>query len=137
MGEAILKGASGKLYRFFVLRPLAPALPEPAVYAFARPSGDGRGWAPVFLSRTANLAARLAGHERWEEACLLGVTHVLAYFQPERAAREQCEADLLEALRPLLNAEPSREPLAAVAGEVTPFPLLSEWTALRPIGLRR
>lgn len=133
MGEAIFKGESGRLYRFFVLRPHAPALPEPAVYAFARPGPEGRGWTPVFLSRTANLAARLNGHERWEEARLLGATHVLALFQPERSAREDSEADLLTALRPVLNGEPSvvRAPVAAVAGEVVPFPLLSEWGAVK------
>lgn len=133
MAEAIFKGESGKLYRFFVLRPMAPALPEPAVYAFARPGPDGRGWTPVFLSRTANLAGRLDGHERWEEARLLGATHVLALFQPERATREATEADLLAALRPVLNGgeTPAREAAAAIAAEVVPFPLLSEWGALK------
>lgn len=103
MSEAIFKGASGKLYRFHVLRPGAAALQEPAVYAFARPGPGLKQWTPVFLSRTANLAERLQGHERWEEARLLGATHVLALFTPERAERDAAEQDLAQVLRPTLN----------------------------------
>jgi len=103
MTEAIFKGESGKLYRFHVLRAQAPTLSEPALYAFARP-GPGLSWTPLFLSRTGNLADRLNGHERWEEAQRLGATHVLALFEPEREGRTFAENDLLAALRPALNA---------------------------------
>jgi hypothetical protein len=113
MSEAIFKGASGRLYRFHVLRAQAPTLPEPALYAFARPGPGPRGWTPLFLSRTGNLADRLDGHERWEEARRLGATHILALFEPDREARGAAETDLIEALRPALNA-PALE--AAEAG---------------------
>lgn len=128
MSEAIFKGDSGKLYRFFVLRPNTPTLAEPAVYAFARPGPQGRGWTPVFLSRTANLAQRLESHERWEEARLLGATHVLAFFHPERSGREAAEGDLAPALRPVLNHDAQPAP-AAAAATVVPFPLEGEWAA--------
>jgi hypothetical protein len=110
MQEAIIKGESGRLYRFAALRPDA-AFPEgPAVYAFARPDFTGRNWTPVFLSRTANLSVRMGGHERWEEAQLLGATHVLLLSFPERAEREAAENDLLAMVRPVLNVDPpSRE----------------------------
>lgn len=119
MTEAVLKGEGGKLYRMAVLRP-DEAFPEgPAVYAFARPSFGGRGWTPVFLSRTANLAVRMSGHERWEEARLLGATHVLLLCFPERSEREAAEIDLAGALKPVMNdGPPAREedqPLAAGA----------------------
>lgn len=104
MTEAIFKGASGRLYRFHVLRAQTPTLPEPALYAFARPGPGGRSWTPLFLSRTGNLADRLNGHERWDEAQRLGATHVLALFEPERDNRAFAETDLLDALRPALNA---------------------------------
>jgi hypothetical protein len=103
MSEAIFKGQSGRLYRFHALRPNGSTLSEPAVYAFARPGPGLRAWTPLFLSRTGNLAERLQGHERWEEAQLLGATHVLALFEPERESRQAAEADLVEALRPVLN----------------------------------
>lgn len=124
MSEAIFKGRSGKLYRFHVLRAGAAALPEPAVYAFARPGPGGRGWRPLYLSRTANLAQRLNRHERWEEARLLGATHVLAWFHPERAMREAAEAELHETLRPILNhGQPAAaEPVV----ELTPFAKAAE-----------
>jgi hypothetical protein len=111
MTEAVFTGASGKLYRFFVMRPDAALLAEPAVYAFARPGPGLHRWTPVFLSRTANLAARVAGHERWPEARLLGATHVLAWFAPDRALRESAEADLLSMLRPAMHVS-----LAGLAG---------------------
>ena len=102
MSEAIFKGASGELHRFAVCSPDEDFLPVPAVYAFARPVG--RQWAPVFLSRTGNLADRMARHPQWREAQRLGATHVLVHRRGVRDAREAVEADLLAALRPVMNA---------------------------------
>jgi hypothetical protein len=103
MTEVIFKGASGRLHRFTAHRPDEVFDEAPAVYCFARPGAAGRGWAPLFLSRTANLGKRLAGHESWAEARLLGATHILVHQRDERDAREFVEADLAEALRPVMN----------------------------------
>jgi hypothetical protein len=101
MAEAIFKGVSGRLHRFAAFSPEASLPASPAVYAFAR-RGSG-GWTTVFLSRTANLAQRMARHEMWDEARRLGATHILIHQRHERDAREAVEADLLAALRPALN----------------------------------
>ncbi|MGE3302938.1 MAG: hypothetical protein AB7M12_07465 [Hyphomonadaceae bacterium] len=101
--EAIFKGASGRLHRFWACDPRAALPAGPAVYAFARPGVGGRGWVPLFLSRTANLAQRMASHEIWDEALRLGATHVLIHQSQARDAREAVEADLLAVLRPVLN----------------------------------
>lgn len=101
MSEAIFRGFSGRLHRFAVYRPDAQFAEKPAVYCFARPSG--RGWTPLFLSRTGNLAKRLATHEQWPEAQLLGATHILICDHDERDAREYVEADLARALKPVMN----------------------------------
>ena len=123
MQEAVFKGASGRLYRFAVVRPDAAFPHGPAVYAFARPAFAGRGWTPLFLSRTANLATRMQSHERWDEARLLGATHVLLLSFPERDEREAAESDLASALRPLMNedgpAESEEAPLRM--GEIVHF----------------
>lgn len=103
MNEAIFRGVSGRLHRFSVHRPDVCFSPEPGVYCFARPGPGGRGWTPLFLSRTGNLAKRLAGHEQWPQAQLLGATHVLVHCHDERDAREYVEADLVQALRPVMN----------------------------------
>ena len=76
---------------------------EPGVYCFARPGPGGRGWTPLFLSRTGNLSKRLASHAQWPEAQLLGATHVLVHQSDERDAREYVEADLAQSLRPAMN----------------------------------
>jgi hypothetical protein len=104
MSDVYFRGASGRLHRFGVHRPGEHFPVAPAVYAFARPSDSGRGWTPVFLSRTANLSARMERHERWAEAQMLGATHILVHQRDERDVREFVEADLLEALNPVLNA---------------------------------
>jgi hypothetical protein len=104
MSEVYFRGASGRLHRFSPRRPDEQFPVAPAVYAFARPSDNGMGWTPLFLSRTANLSARMERHERWPEAQMLGATHVLIHQREERDAREFVEADLLESLRPVLNA---------------------------------
>ena len=71
MTEAIFKGASGKLHRFVATPPDTEFAAVPAVYAFAKP--NGRQWIPVFLSRTANLAARMdpAGTRELEAAGII------------------------------------------------------------------
>jgi hypothetical protein len=103
MSEAIFRGISGRLHRFSVHRPHEQFAGAPAVYCFARPGPGGRGWTPLFLSRTGNLAKRLAAHEQWPEAQLLGATHILVHQHDERDAREYVEADLAQALRPVMN----------------------------------
>jgi hypothetical protein len=103
MSEAIFRGISGRFHRFSVYRPDSDFAAAPAVYCFARPGHGGRGWAPLFLSRTANLAKRLASHEQWPEAQLLGATHILVCQHDERDAREYVESDLAQALKPVMN----------------------------------
>src|ERR1700748_2132282 len=103
MSEAIFRGISGRLHRFTAHRPSENFGVAAAVYCFARPGPGGRGWTPLFLSRTAKLSKRLACHERWHEAQLLGATHVLVHQRDERDARELVEADLTEALRRVMN----------------------------------
>ncbi len=104
MKDVIFRGSSGRIHRFSLHRPDEDFPVSAAVYCFARPVAGGRGWAPVFLSRTANLKARLDGHERWADARLLGATHILIHKREERDAREFVEADLLNSLKPVLNA---------------------------------
>jgi hypothetical protein len=103
MSEAIFRGVSGRLHRFEARRPHDQFAEAPAVYCFARPGHGGRGWIPLFLSRTGNLAKRLVAHEQWEEAQLMGATHVLICQHDERDAREYVEADLCAALKPVMN----------------------------------
>ena len=119
MSEAIFRGISGRLHRFRVRGPQDYFASAPAVYCFARPSG--RGWTPLFLSRTGNLAKRMATHEQWAEAQLLGATHVLVHEHDERDAREYVEADLAQALRPVMNGpflDASPQEDAAASGGV-------------------
>jgi hypothetical protein len=127
MAEAIFKGVSGKLHRFSAVAPGAAFPGTPAVYAFARPGQGGRGWVPVFVSRTANLAKRMAAHEIWEEARRLGATHVLIHQRDARDAREAVEADLLASLRPVLNgpSDAGRSATAAPKAKVVSFPSFS------------
>jgi len=117
MAEAIFRGISGRLHRFDVHRPDAEFASGPGVYCFARPGPSGRGWTPLFLSRTGNLAKRLAAHEQWPEAQLMGATHVLICKHDERDAREYVEADLAQALRPVMNGPLLDAELAEAASE--------------------
>lgn len=103
MSEVIFRGVSGRLHRFSVHRPTEQFAEAPAVYCFARPGPGGRGWTPLFLSRTGNLSKRLAHHEQWPQAQLLGATDILVCQHDERDAREYVEADLAQALRPVMN----------------------------------
>jgi hypothetical protein len=117
MSEAIFRGLSGRLHRFSVHRPDQKFAAQPAVYCFARPGPGGRGWTPLFLSRTGNLSKRLAAHEQWPQAQLLGATHVLICEHDERDAREYVEADLAQALKPVMNGPFLDAELMEAAGE--------------------
>lgn len=103
MSEVVFRGASGRLHRFATHRPDANFPERPAVYCFARPGLGGRGWIPLFLSRTGNLSKRMASHEQWPEAQLLGATHILVHQHDERDAREYVEADLAQSMKPVMN----------------------------------
>lgn len=103
MQNVMFRGASGRMHRFSAHRPDEAFPQQPAVYCFARPAPDGRGMIPLFLSRTANLGARLAAHESWPEARLLGATHILVHQREERDVREFVEADLMVVLKPVMN----------------------------------
>lgn len=103
MNPVEFRGVSGRVHRFTAHRPDEVMPSQPAVYCFARPAPGGRGLVPIFLSRTGNLAARIANHEQWEEARMLGATHILVHQREERDAREFVEHDLFTALRPLMN----------------------------------
>lgn len=117
MSEAIFRGISGRLHRFSVHGPSESFADSAAVYCFARPGPGGRGWTPLFLSRTGNLAKRMANHEQWPQAQLLGATHVLVHQHDERDAREYVEADLAQALKPAMNGPLFDAELIEVAGE--------------------
>ena len=103
MAAAQFKGVSGRVHRFTAHHPEDAFAAAPAVYAFARPGCGGKGWVILFVSRTANLQGRLKTHERWEEARLLGATHILVHEREERDVREYVEADLVGCLKPVLN----------------------------------
>ena len=117
MTEAIFRGISGRLHRFSVHRPQEQFAAQAAVYCFARPGPGGRGWTPLFLSRTGNLSTRLASHEQWPEAQLLGATHILVHQHDERDAREYVEADLASALKPVMNSTLLEGELVEAAAE--------------------
>ncbi len=117
MSEAIFRGFSGRLHRFKVHRPNAEFENAPGVYCFARPGPAGRGWTPLFISRTGNLEKRLAAHEQWPEAQLLGATHILIHESDERDAREYVESDLCQALKPVMNGPVLDAELTEAAAE--------------------
>jgi hypothetical protein len=123
MSMTQFRGVSGRSHKFTAHRPDEAFPVAAAVYAFARPGFGGKGWVIVFLSRTGNLAARLTSHERWEEARLLGATHVLVHQRDERDVREYVEADLLASLKPVLNGALLEQP---AADEPAPAPAARE-----------
>jgi hypothetical protein len=117
MSEAIFRGFSGRLHRFGVRRPHEAFDSAPGVYCFARPGPGGRGWTPLFISRTGNLAKRLASHEQWQDAQLLGATHILIHDADERDVREYVESDLCQALKPVMNGPVIDAELTETAAE--------------------
>lgn len=75
---------------------------EAGVYIFAFVN-ENELWEAVYIGQAANFKARLCGHERWEEAELLGATHVHARVVRHQANRDLVESRLISTYQPPLN----------------------------------
>jgi len=76
----------------------------PAVYIFTGLDASGQ-WRPLYVGRTAALAARLATHPRWSEAERLGGTHVHVAVVPEEMTQQALEKELIAEYQPPLNVQ--------------------------------
>ena len=76
------------------------------VYIFAYLSNPtDRLWSAVYIGQTKSFATRLPSHTEWEEAQLLGATHVHALSVGPAATRKRIEKELIEAFDPPLNEQ--------------------------------
>jgi len=60
-------------------------------------------WNPLYIGQAQSFAARLSGHDRWQEAVKLGATHIHAMVVQQEANRDKIEAYLVEKWKPPLN----------------------------------
>lgn len=130
-------GRSGRGYDFVISRPGTTWIDEPAVYILVKHKGSERE--PLFVGHTDNLRSRLGSSvaacpEEWRRALGLGMTQVHLRFEAcsERARRVEA-ADLVAALKPVINEELARQPalspqparpLPAEAHEAAPLKLV-------------
>ncbi|MEM9797046.1 MAG: hypothetical protein AAF919_11175 [Pseudomonadota bacterium] len=77
-----------------------------AVYAFASQRRDG-AWIPHYIGRAVDLAARLADHERLDEAIHSGATHLLFHLaRPgDPLNQTEVEARLIRHHDPVMNVQ--------------------------------
>jgi hypothetical protein len=60
-------------------------------------------WVALYIGQTDSFKERMLPHERWEEAVLIGATHVHAMAVPLAASRDRIEEELIQAYQPSLN----------------------------------
>jgi hypothetical protein len=101
-----LKGASGRTYRFMLLRDGRPLSPMGGNYVYVRdPEGEAE---VIFTDEAQNLLQE--ARKRWNDAVQMhGEMHLYTRLNISERVRLQEHADLLEALSPTMN---SREPKA-------------------------
>lgn len=73
------------------------------LFIFARAAGEG--WDPLYVGKTENFRTGIPSHERWDEACRLGATHVHALVVPLEANRAKLQAALVAQLKPPINEQ--------------------------------
>jgi hypothetical protein len=106
-GHIDFPGNSGKSYRYYFLdNPTAEGiLAVPGNYGFLRRLQDGT-FAPLYFGQGDDLKTRIPGHEKWDEARQLGMTHVVAHKnEAGKQARLNEEADLIAKWNPPLNIQ--------------------------------
>ncbi len=99
------RGSHGRIYNYAALpiRSNLNLLPRLAGnYIFAKRSGPGR-WIALYVGIAGELNRRVLHHERWQEACDLGMDTVMAHTQPWETFRQQEERDLIAVLNPPMN----------------------------------
>jgi excinuclease UvrABC nuclease subunit len=74
----------------------------PGIYIFCAVTPQNM-WKPIYIGQADSLKARLANHERWEEAVALGATHVHAMAASSAQSRDAIERQLIRAYGPRLN----------------------------------
>src|SRR2546423_692128 len=98
-----IRGASGRIYTYYVTIP--PWKKIPANYLFAKAMGSSL-FIP-YVGETGDASDRLPRHDRWEEAvrthgASVVLTHVSSSIVGERQREER---DLIESLRPPMNVQ--------------------------------
>ncbi|HWA61526.1 MAG TPA: hypothetical protein VG939_09125 [Caulobacteraceae bacterium] len=101
-----LKGASGQVLRFMMIRDGRPLSPMGGNYAYLTPDGDG--YRVLCLGETQNLLKH--ARDRWDEAVQMhGPAHLYVRLNISERIRQQEHADLLAGIHPAMNAtEPTK-----------------------------
>jgi hypothetical protein len=101
-----LKGASGRVYRFMLLREGRPLSPMGGNYAYVRdPEGDCE---VIFTDEAQNLLTE--AKKRWTDAVQMhGEMHLYTRLNISERIRLQEHADLMEALNPPMNGRDTRQ----------------------------
>ena len=73
------------------------------LYIFAGRDPIFSTWNPLYVGRAKAFARRLPNHERWQEAEMLGGTHIHLRVERLGASLIALEKELIEAYQPPLN----------------------------------
>ena len=100
------RGASGKLYKYYISRISNTFKDVPGNYIYAMPGSDG-GWKALFIGQTASLSRRPEGSCNGERAAVgSGATYIHAHISGSNEAERQAElSDLIQSLHPRFNEE--------------------------------
>lgn len=92
-------------YGFGVYLPNATWNPIPGIYIFCFVNPQKNVWEPLYIGETESFKDRFANHDRWDEACRLGATHVHAMAVQQAGARLLIEKELIQRFQPVLNVQ--------------------------------
>lgn len=78
------------------------------LYIFSGLEKDSRGnpqWLAYYIGETEDFSKRIPNHDKWQEAQLLGATHVHARVETQPAIRQIRERRLIRDYQPPLNVQ--------------------------------
>jgi hypothetical protein len=96
------KGASGKIYRYWIVPMGTPLQAKPGNYIFSRQTAPGF-WTPLYVGQTENLDIRFDNHHKAASIKRAGATHIHQHLSADDKARLAEETDLIRQWKPPCN----------------------------------
>jgi excinuclease UvrABC nuclease subunit len=93
--------AKWKTYEFGIFEKQISWNAVGGIYIFA--GSRGGMWHPYYVGQADSFQSRIPSHDRWDDARMVGATHIHAMVVEQSANRDKIEKELIGDFQPPLN----------------------------------